>query len=360
MSAAETTATSADELRLIEDAARAVAGSVDTLAEARAALDGEPLSDLWPAARDAGWPGLMISEERGGAGLGAGEASAVARILGRSLAALPLRTHLVACLALDLAGADVDWDSLCSGATRAHAVCSRSGAESSLGETAAGVVTDAEDPAGADVVVIVGERSIAWLAGDVLRPNRHAETAFDPSRPLCDLDLGDQPLAGLARDRESAGAARSLDLLLVAAESLGTAEAALEMALAYGRERVAFGRAIGSYQAVKHELVEVLRLVDQARILIAYGGMPGHDGDRARRTALAARLAAARAAERATRSCMAVHGGVGVTWEHDAHLLFRRAQTDRHLVGGVGAAADELARLVLGEHRPLSTASEQL
>jgi alkylation response protein AidB-like acyl-CoA dehydrogenase len=131
---------------------------------------------------------------------------------------------------------------------------------------------------------------------------------------------------------------------LLAAESVGAVEACLEMAVAYAKERFTFGRPIGSYQAIKHGLVEVLRLGENAKSLLYYTGWAYESGpEEFALAASASRAAAGEALDYAARENIAVHGGIGATWEHDAPLFFRRAQLSRRLLGGAGAATDRVA-----------------
>ncbi len=138
----------------------------------------------------------------------------------------------------------------------------------------------------------------------------------------------------------------------------------LEMATQYAKERFTFGRAIGSYQAVKHQLVEILRLADNARSLMYYAGWAAQDGPREFPLAASAfRVAAGKAAEFASRAQISVHGGIGATWEHDAPLFFRRAQLTRRLLGGTSGAIDrvagELLRRSAGAGEPATSAAAQ-
>src|ERR1700684_2878960 len=122
----------------------------------------------------------------------------------------------------------------------------------------------------------------------------------------------------------------------------------LEMSVDYAKERYAFGRPIGSYQAIKQQIVEILRHAGTTRSLCFYAGYAAQA--RPQELALAAsaaRFAAEEAADYATRTCIAVHGGIGATWEHDAHLYWRRAQLSRLLLGGVGGAADRVAEEII-------------
>ncbi len=163
----------------------------------------------------------------------------------------------------------------------------------------------------------------------------------------------------LARSRDAHGRARDacstrrrrrlpgawhLAQALIAAESLGSVETALEMSVAYAKERHTFGRAIGSYQAVKHALTEVLRQLENGRSLLYYAGW-SRQGAPAEfpLAASAARSVAGRALDHGARTMISVHGGIGATWEHDAPLYFRRAQLSRRLLGGTGAATDRVA-----------------
>jgi alkylation response protein AidB-like acyl-CoA dehydrogenase len=135
---------------------------------------------------------------------------------------------------------------------------------------------------------------------------------------------------------------------LIAAEAVGTVQTTLEMSVQYAKERFTFGRAIGSYQAIKHELTEVLRRLENSRSLLFYAGW-ARDSAPAEfpLAASAARSAAGAALDFATRSNINVHGGIGATWEHDAPLYFRRAQLTRRLAGGHGDATDRVAEQLL-------------
>jgi alkylation response protein AidB-like acyl-CoA dehydrogenase len=120
----------------------------------------------------------------------------------------------------------------------------------------------------------------------------------------------------------------------------------------YAKERFTFGRAIGSYQAVKHDLVEVLRRLENARSLMYYAGWAGQDKpEEFPLAASALRVAAGAALDHASRAQISVHGGIGATWEHDAPLYFRRAQLSRRLLGGTADAADRVAGELLAAAR---------
>ena len=118
----------------------------------------------------------------------------------------------------------------------------------------------------------------------------------------------------------------------------------LDVSVAYAKERFTFGRAIGSYQAIKHELTEVLRRLENSRGLQYYAGWARESApDEFPLAASAARSAAGGALDFGARSMINVHGGIGATWEHDAPLFFRRAQLSRRLLAGTHDATDRVA-----------------
>jgi len=136
--------------------------------------------------------------------------------------------------------------------------------------------------------------------------------------------------------------------VVLAAEGLGAASRALETAVAYAKERHAFGRAIGSYQAIKHSLVDAYVEIENLRSLVWWSAWAADQSpDELPLAAAAAKAAASAALIRASETSIQVHGGIGFTWEHDAHLYWRRAHVDRYLLGDDVAAYDEVARLAL-------------
>jgi alkylation response protein AidB-like acyl-CoA dehydrogenase len=346
-----------DEQEFLRDAARGALGRVATVEAAREALDGAELPDLWPVAVEAGWPGLLVSEENGGAGLGAIEAMLVFAELGRVLASVPLLGHLPATLLLDAAGAD-GIEALATGERRAAFVPAgppdwttdaregirRPPAPVLEGGALTGEVAWVPDAPGADVLVVVTSDGRVAVTEDAdVEPVRR----YDATRSLGHVSFDGTPATEL--EGADPAAAWHVAQALIAAESLGAVEVALEASVAYAKERFTFGRAIGSYQAVKHELVEILRRLENARSLMFYAGWAGQDRPDELALATAAfRTAAGGAVDHATRALISVHGGIGATWEHDAPLYFRRAQLSRRLLGGTAGAsarvADELFR----------------
>jgi alkylation response protein AidB-like acyl-CoA dehydrogenase len=177
-----------------------------------------------------------------------------------------------------------------------------------------------------------------------------ATRRYDATRSLGHISLQDAPAAILDAPAQSLAAAWHLAQALIAAESLGSVETALDVSVEYAKERHTFGRAIGSYQAVKHSLTEVLRQLDNGRSLLYYAGWARHGApEEFPLAASAARSVAGRALDFAARTMISVHGGIGATWEHDAPLYFRRAQLSRRLLGGTSAATDRVAGEIMAQ-----------
>jgi alkylation response protein AidB-like acyl-CoA dehydrogenase len=364
-----------DEQVFLREAARGALSRFKTLEAAREALDGDnsALPDMWPTACEAGWPGLLIDEAHGGAGLDAFDAMLVLGECGRVLAPVALLGHLPATAILNEAPAGVDLlETLANGERRAaylpamapddlseewtvdatHGSTRPSAPQAKDdgkgGALVSGTIAFVPDAPGADLLV-----GVALLQG---RPTGVAIEAsgngvsieevrrYDATRSLGHVTLNDAPAIVLDSPQESLAGAWHLAQALIAAESLGSVEIALEVSVAYAKERFTFGRAIGSYQAVKHSLTEVLRQLENGRSLLYYAGW-SRNGAPAEfpLAANAARSVAGRALDNGARTMISVHGGIGATWEHDAPLYFRRAQLSRRLLGGTAAATDRVA-----------------
>jgi alkylation response protein AidB-like acyl-CoA dehydrogenase len=200
----------------------------------------------------------------------------------------------------------------------------------------------APDAAEAQVLLVEHGEGLRLVTGaPVKRVGR-----YDPSRPLGSVDV--TAVEGTGVEGDPAFAWNVMQTLL-AAETLGAAEAALAMAVAHAKQRKAFGRQIGSFQAIKHQLTDSLRLNENARSLLYYATYAAqNDPGRFGLAANAARFAVEQAADVGTRRNVAIHGGLGATWEHDAHLYFRRAQLSRLLLGGQTEAGERVVSHVLG------------
>jgi alkylation response protein AidB-like acyl-CoA dehydrogenase len=358
-----------DEQVLLREAARDAFGRVRTVEAARDALEGGALPDLWSTAQTAGWTGLLVDEQHGGAGLGAIDAMLVAAEAGRVLASVPLLGHLPATALLNADGNDAALlSAVAAGEQRAAYVAARPGddvdaawtveprsgkgrapAPAVSGGSVTGTVSWVPDAVGADVLVVVGVDggapvAVVVEAGAAGVTVEAASGVYDATRPLGHVTLDGAAGRVLDVDEEDLRRAWFLAHALIAAESLGSVEECLERSVAYAKERYTFGRPIGSYQAIKHGLTEVLRRQENTRSLLYYAGWAYADKpDEFAAAASAARAAGGAALDYASREVISVHGGIGATWEHDAPLFFRRSQLSRRLLGGTGDAVDRLA-----------------
>ena len=305
--------------RLLVSSVREALSRIDTLAAARNALDGQAgaeMPDLWKEAVRGGWTEICPTEERGLL-----HGVLVLIECGRRLAPTGLVGHLAV-------------TSILKGLKERAAFVPR------------GHHDFVPDAAEADVLLVeLDEGPLLVDCASVRRVGR-----YDPSRPLGRVDLSDlDPAADGTWVDADPGFAWNVAQTLLAAETLGAAEAALDLAVTYAKQRKAFGRSIGSFQAIKHQLTDSLRLNENARSLLYFAAYAAqNEPERFGLAANAARFAVEHAADVGTRRSIAVHGGLGATWEHDAHLYFRRAQLSRLLLGGQTGAGERVVSHVLG------------
>jgi alkylation response protein AidB-like acyl-CoA dehydrogenase len=365
-----------DEQVLLREAARGSLSRFKTIEAAREALENaSALPDLWPTAVEAGWPGMLADERYGGAELGAFDAMLVAEECGRVLAGVPLLGVLPASAVLNAAG-DESLPYLTTGELRAvyvparppsdleerwtvdpHRGVTRPGAPRATVErdqvVLDGTVAFVPDAPGAGLLVVVGAADdgtpvAAGVASGAEGVTVEPVVRYDATRSLGHVSLARGRGRKLDVSAEVLADAWYLAQALIAAESLGAVQTCLEVSVAYAKDRFTFGRAIGSYQAIKHELTEVLRQQENARGLEYYAAWARESKpEEFPLAASAARSAAGRALDFAARSMINVHGGIGATWEHDAPLFFRRAQLSRRLLGGTHDATDRVAEEAL-------------
>ncbi len=370
-----------EEQQFLRDAAADAFSRVKTYQAAREAIeDDSALPDMWPTAAEAGWLGLLVSEQNGGAGLGAYDAMLIAQEAGKVLAGVPLLGALPASMLLDLGGSDKT-EAVAAGELKASwlPACppssieprwtvepvegmARPAAPSATvdGDTVSfsGTVAWAPDAGEAELLVVIGVDSdgnpiAGALAADAAGVKVESGWRYDATRRLATVTLDGASGAKLNLDAEQIAQAWYLVQALIAAESVGTMETALEVSLEYAKERYTFGRAIGSYQAVKHGIVEILRRLENSKSLVIYAGYAFSDcPQEIPYAASCARSVAGGGLDFTARQQIAVHGGIGATWEHDAPLTFRRAQLNRRLVGGHGLATDRVADELLSGRGP--------
>ena len=361
-----------DEQEFLREAARGALSRHKTVEAAREALeDQSKLPDLWPTAVEAGWPGLLIDEDKGGAGLDVYDAMLVAEECGRVLASVPLLGLVPATAILNAAG-DESLQAVASGDARPVYLPTRPPSELEEGWTVEpesglaraqaprasvsgdevtldGAVAFVPDAPGADLIVAIGQTEDGSPVAAAIEAGADGVSIeslmlYDATRSLGNVTLSGARGRRLEVDESVLADAWWVAQTLLAAESLGAVQTCLDVSVEYAKERFTFGRAIGSYQAIKHELTEILRRLDNGRSLGMYAGWArASKPEEFPLAASAARSAAGKALDFAARAMINVHGGIGATWEHDAPLFFRRAQLSRRLLGGTHDATDRVA-----------------
>ncbi|BBZ10045.1 acyl-CoA dehydrogenase family protein [Mycobacterium branderi] len=223
-----------------------------------------------------------------------------------------------------------------------------------------GTVERVVDAGAADdlLVAATGPGGVALFVVDATGPGveRTALSALDMTRPQAAIRLADAP-ARLVAGPEAAPRicehALQVGAVLLAAEQVGGAQHLLDLSVSYAKERLQFGRPIGSFQAVKHKLADMLVDQEHARSAAYYGAWALQDGSDD--PALASSIAQATCSAAFTRiaaDTIQVHGGIGFTWEHQAHLYFKRAFTDAALLGSAEEHRSRIAELVLDNATP--------
>jgi len=296
------------------------------------AESGEPYDDaLWAEVCGLGWPGIAIAEEYGGLGLGVVELVILLEEMGYALAPSPLISNAFAGVLIEKAGSDEQkrrWlPGIASGEDRG----------------AAAFNADPEPIVGAAkgaVVLVLNEGD----GGRIVE----ADDATLEQLPLIDTTRAYFRASAERGDPLPGDIAPAVDIGAVAssAELVGVAQRALDIAVAYAKEREQFGRPIGAYQAVSHRLAEMLWDVEEARSLLYYAAWCADANPEA--LPLAASMVKARASDAAcqvTHNAVQTLGGIGFTWEHDIHFFLKRARVSAQLLGTPSRHRDRVAAL---------------
>ena len=302
----------------------------------RAYLADRPGASWQAFARDVGIAGLLVPEEYGGAGCGPAETAAVAEELGRALSPHPfLQSAVMAVEAIKAATAPGELlPALAEGAATATVVLPGDGDLRLDGDLLTGVVPYA----------LAGELVLLYVDGELVSAapaRREPYRTVDESRPLQRLSFQASPVRRLG-DGGSWARVRDLGIAALAAEQVGGAQRCLELAVEHAKSRRQFGRPIGSFQAIKHKLADLLLLVESARS--AAGAAAGDEVSAAIAGSYCTEAYLAAAGEN-----IQVHGGIGITWEHPAHRYLKRATSDAQLFCPPQAHRARLAARVLGD-----------
>jgi alkylation response protein AidB-like acyl-CoA dehydrogenase len=351
--------------------------------QVRQAMESESGSDpeLWKRiGGELGWTGLCVPEAYGGVGLGPLELSALMEPMGEFLLCAPFfSTVCLAAQAIAAGGSEAQKRAHLPGIAEGHTTAALAYAEPDGALEPAAIACVFRDAPGggfhlhgvkryvvdghsAQLLLVAARREgsrgaqgieLFLLRGEVPGLTRRALPTMDLTRRLAELTLDGVRLPAEARLGEADGRggavlAETLDraAIALAAEQVGGAQRCLDLAVAYAKERVQFGRPIGSFQAIKHLCADMLLRVETARSAAWHAAQVAAQGDAAE-IAVAASLAKAWCGDaylHCAGEAIQIHGGVGFTWEYDPHLYFKRARSSQSLLGDASWHRERVAR----------------
>lgn len=347
------------EQELLGDSVRRFLDDAAPLDAVRAYADGGSDARIWSGLTELGVAGLLVPESAGGIGLSCLDAVVVAQALGRAVAPGPfLGSAVMAPLAITLAGCaeEDDWaellGALAAGETRVgvgvgEVVGARAGAgvrahEGSLSGRALFVIDADAD----HYLVADRDRALHLVAADADRLQRTPLTTVDRTRRTVELVMENTPARTLTTD--PAVCARVIDTgrVMLAADTLGAAQAMLEMAVTYAGEREQFNRPIATFQAVKHMCAEMAADIEPCVSLVWYAGHAlDEEPEEAPLVACHAKSLLGDVGKAVAKTATEVHGGMGFTDLVGLHYWFKRIGWNRQLLGGPERVREEAARL---------------
>jgi alkylation response protein AidB-like acyl-CoA dehydrogenase len=359
-----------DEQRMLQQAAKEMLAARYTSEKVRALGESETGLDeeIWRETADLNWPGLIVSEEHGGQELGTVELVVLMEQLGYALAPGPFLSNTLAALVLEAAGTSDQrerylaplatgdkrgtlalWD---RGAGRTPDDVALEPERSADGWTLTGEKLFVLDAGIADFLVVGATEGRLYVVDrDAPGVSIEQTPTIDSTRKQYAVKLAGVRVdedAALESDSEALGLARDRAFVALAAELVGVAQRAMEMAVQYAKERKQFGRPIGAYQAVSHPCAQMLLETEGARSAAFYGGWAAdNEPETAPLAASVAKAYSSDAAWRVTASSLQVHGGIGFTWEHDLHLYLKRARCGASFLGDSRWHRERVTRLVL-------------
>jgi alkylation response protein AidB-like acyl-CoA dehydrogenase len=309
----------------IKRVARELLAARSPWAKVREAAESGRYDDgLWRELVGLGWPGIAVAEAHGGQGLGAVELAVLLEELGYACASTPFLSTAAAAAAIQASGTEQQRARWLPGLAS--------------GEITAGIGTHelAADADGAAVLVLLDGYGGAELLDAADAEIAPLET-IDPTRRYATVRGEGAPLDAGAADRIRAA---------IAAEVVGLCQRALEMTVAYVKDRRQFGVPVGAFQAVSHRCAQMLLDTESVRSTALFAAWAADaDPERLPEGAALAAAAGADAGRTVTASAIQAHGGIGFTWEADVHWLYKRAQLDAALLGGARRHRARLAAL---------------
>ena len=329
-------------------------------------------TDLWRGAAEMGWLGVVIPEQYGGAGFGHLEQVLICEEFGRALAPIPYTSSAIVVEALLKAGKPDQKAAFLPKFADGSAIGTVAIAEGrgitridNLSTTYENGVVSGKKMAVPDgaatnhaLVIAHSGRGTSLVLVDLSGPGvvKTRSDSIDPARSAAEITFENTPAELVGEPGEGWALLQSLldrGAVIAAFEQLGSAGRAFEITREYILGRYAFGRQIGSFQAIKHRMAEMYAALELARSNCFYGAWTlANDADELSVAAPSARISASDAFDLCSQEMIQMHGGVGFTWEFDCHMFYRRAKQLGHAIGTANEWRDKLIeRLVNQEHQ---------
>jgi alkylation response protein AidB-like acyl-CoA dehydrogenase len=343
-----------EEQQMIGETARSFFAENATSDRTRKAMAGDGIDRaLWQSfCSELGLAGIALPEAHGGAGLGMVEFALVAEAAGAQVAAIPLLGHAMVTRALAAGGSAEQKAELLPRLIAGELIGTGAWAPkvSASGDILSGTVEFLAHGASADLFILLQREQLWLVERDMPGVTITAHTTMDQTRPLATLRLENVKGAKLADPQAALADFHVAGWICLAAEALGGAQACLDRTIAYAKERVQFGRTIGSFQAYKHRLADMAIEVEQARSAVYWAACAVDEESEEAPLALhAAKSFAADTFFMCASNMIQLHGGIGFTWEHDAHLYFKRARSIQTLLANGNWHREQIANMIVGE-----------
>jgi alkylation response protein AidB-like acyl-CoA dehydrogenase len=319
---------------------------------------GQPYDQgLWRTlATEMGLGGMALPERLGGSGASLRESAVVLEELGRAVSPVPFLTSSVVATSALLACDEAEVLAKLATGERIAVLAvpfavgpglAYEPVVAAVDGALTGSVTSVADGLAADVLLVPTADGLYLVDGTAEGVTRAPVGSLDLTRPLADITLTGAAGRRVAEGLDAVSGALTVGAALLASEQLGLAEWCLDTTVEYVKTRFQFGRPIGGYQAIKHRLADLWVEVTQARAVARYAADCAASGDPD--LAVAASLAQAYCspvAVKAAEECVQLHGGIGFTWEHPAHLFLKRAKADAVAYGSADRHRELLGTLV--------------
>jgi len=343
-----------DEQNMIAETAQGFFGENATSERTRAAMAADGIDrDLYRSfCEELGLGGVLVPEELGGVGLGHVEMAILAEAAGYNVAALPLLNLNICAAMLAAGGTDEQQSELLPALLAGEKIGAAVGNDTVTfeGDVLNGTFEYVPHGGSADVLILAHPDQVWVVDASADGVSVEAHTTMDQTRPLATIRLDNVTGAPLADAQAAIKASQPAAWITLAAEALGGAQACLDRTVAYANEREQFGRPIGSFQAYKHRVADMMVEIEQARSAVYWAACANDEQKDDPQLALhAAKAFCADTFFKCAGDMIQLHGGIGFTWEHDAHLFFKRARSIQTLLLDGNWHREQVASEILGE-----------